>query len=51
MTETGTTCEECGLSFLYDPKLHECRTGPRRLAGPWIDEIERLQGVRFVENR
>jgi hypothetical protein len=45
-----TTCDECGLTFLYNPKYHECETEESKalradlLAGrgeSWADECVR----------
>ena len=41
-----TVCEECGLTYFYAPSLHECRRGPRLLAGSWLNEVKEKQGLK-----
>ena len=38
-------CDECGLDYEYDEKYHQCRKGPVVLAGSYLDEVKRLQGI------
>jgi len=43
-SEPTTTCPDCGLTYFYDPKHHECQTGPVVLAGEtWVEECMRKQ--------
>jgi len=48
--ERRTTCAECGLTYFYDPRHHECSTDTRsaaeraeddRHAETWADECVR----------
>lgn len=42
-----TTCDECGLTYFYAPKLHECadkgKPAPRPMS--WVEESMRKVGA------
>ena len=39
------TCDECGLTYSYDPKYHECADKGRPAPEPesWVEECMRKQ--------
>lgn len=46
VSDTQTTCDECGLTYFYAPKYHECahKSDPAMLAA-----VERARGESWAD--